>query len=173
MTRASMTIFWFSLTIFVSLGLYHTSYRTEELGRSLRALNAQIEAEQKSLHVMKAEYVYLTNPSRIEAAARKHLDLQPTEPKQIAKLNKLAALAPTRAEAMGGTMVNSTPIANLRARAAIHNPRPTIEEKDRLNTRLVIRKAASASPQTQNPSLAMVSDQDELSYAAALPGEEP
>ena len=75
MTRASMTLFWFSLTIFVSLGLYHTSYRVEDLGRQLRSLNADIEAEQRNIHVLKAEWVFLSNPARIESAARKHLDL--------------------------------------------------------------------------------------------------
>jgi len=173
MTRASMTLFWFSLTIIVSLGLYHTSYRTEQLGRTLRTLNAKIESEQKSIHVLKAEYVYLTDPSRIEAVARKHLDMKPTSPNQITKLSKLRSIIPTRKEAMGSTMVSSTPIANLRARTALRRPRVTNNENGHVNTRLVIRKTASAEPLRRDHSLAMINDDDETEYSYALPGEQP
>lgn len=158
MTRVSTVLFWSFLTICVSLGLYHTSYRTEELSRSLRSLNAQIEAEQRSLHILKAEYVFLTNPSRIEAVARKHLPLQPTNPAQIASLSKLSDVAPTRAEALGGTAIAGTPIASLRHRTAARTPRPAIEEADRVNTRLVIRKTASADSYGEGLALAPSSD---------------
>lgn len=146
MTRASMIMFWLSLTIIVSLGLYHTSYQTEELGQRLRALNAQIEEEQRSIHVLKAEYVYLTNPSRIEEVSRKHLSLQPTQPKQIVRLAKLKEYAPTHLEAMSSTGVKALPIASLRPRAPTHSPLPAAEEAERVNTHLVIRKTASAEP---------------------------
>lgn len=142
MTRASTILFWFSLTIVVSLGLYHTSYRVEELGRTLRSLNAQIEMEQRNIHVLKAEYVYLTDPSRIEAAARKHLALQPTEPKQIAKMTKLAALVPARGEP--ATALAAAPEARVHPAAA--TPRPAAEEAGRVNTHLNMRKTASAEP---------------------------
>lgn len=137
MTRASIILFWFSLTIVVSLGLYHTSYRVEELDRTLRSLNAQIEMEQRNIHVLKAEYVFLTNPARIEAVARKHLALQPTEPKQISKLGRLASLIPTRLE--GARLAEVAPL-----RPAAATPRPAAEETDRVNTHLAIRKTASA-----------------------------
>ncbi len=158
MTRASMILFWSFLTIFVSLGLYHTSYRTEELGRELRSLNAQIEAEQRSLHILKAEYVFLTNPSRIEAAARKYLPLHPTEPKQIAKLTRLSSLIPTRSEALNGAAVSGTPIASFRPRNAARPPQPVAEETERLNTRMVIRKTASAESLDQGYPLAMTNE---------------
>ncbi len=155
MTRASMILFWSFLTILVSLGLYHTSYRTEELSRTLRALNARIEAEQRSLHVLKAEYVFLTNPSRIEAVARKHLSLQPTDPKQVMKLARLSDVVPTRAETMNSATINATPIASLRARTAARKPRAVAEETERLNTRLVIQKTASIDAREKDYPLAM------------------
>ncbi len=155
MTRASMILFWLSLTIIVSLGLYHTSYRVEEMEQNLRSLNAEIEAERSSIHILKAEYVFLTNPSRIEEVAQKHLKLAPTTPSQITRLARLKDVAPTRAEAMGGTTVQGSPLASLRLRPAAHKPKASTEETGRLNTRLVLHKAA------EGPSFALAASGDE------------
>lgn len=144
MTRASTTLFWFSLTIFVSLGLYHTSYRVDELDRQLRGLNAQIETEQRNLHVLKAEWVYLATPARIEAAARKHLELQPTNPQQVASLDKIAELVPARSHADAQAQPVARAVATLTTtHAAAHAPKAAAEESGRLNTRVVFRKTAA------------------------------
>ncbi len=152
MTRASTILFWFSLTLFVSLGLYHTSYQVEHNTRHLKAINAQIKAEQRSLHVLKAEWVFLANPMRLEGAARKYLALQPTTPSQIAPLSKMAALLPTHDERPLKTASITSPdsLAPLnKQHPAAHNPKATSDEKNRLNTRMIIQKTASAEPLAQ------------------------
>lgn len=149
MTRTSTTLFWFSLTIFVSLGLYHTSYRVEELGRQLRALNTEIESEQKNLHVLKAEWVYLSNPARIEQAARKHLDLKPTEPQQVSRLDKLSSVLDGREQMAAAALESKKTVreASLSQHHPIANkPKVADEEAGRLNTHLVIQKTASIQP---------------------------
>ncbi len=170
MTRVSTTFLWLSLTIFISLALYHTSYKTEELDRSLRALNRQIEAERRSLHVLKAEYVFLTNPSRIEEVARKHLALQPTQPRQITQLSRLKDVAPTRLEAMNAA-VKAGPIASLRPSTAAHSPLASATEADRVNTHLVIQKAETGDSGPDR-SLAMI-EKGEGAYDLAVSGDEP
>jgi len=87
-------LFWLGMTIAASVMLYHTSDRVNALDQQLRKLNAQIEDEQKDLHVLKAEWVYLANPARIEAEARRHLGLQPTAPGRIAALKNMDDLLP-------------------------------------------------------------------------------
>ncbi|HAX91335.1 MAG TPA: hypothetical protein DCY07_03895 [Rhodospirillaceae bacterium] len=171
MTRATTIFFWFSLILFVSLGLYHTSYRVENLGRQLRSLNTQITSEQRTLHVLKAEWVFLANPTRLEAAAKKHLALQPTSPSQISKMTKLAYILPTRDEAMGTTTVAAAPIANLHLRPAARSPKATGQEKDRLNTRMIIGKTASAEGLTQDQPLPMGNGQN--AYTLANSGDAP
>jgi cell division protein FtsL len=95
MTRSySSLMFWLCMTIMASLMLYHTSDRVTELDRDLRALNAQIADEQESLHVLKAEWVYLANPARIQAEAARHLALQPTSPNRVTALQNIALLLP-------------------------------------------------------------------------------
>ena len=95
MTRSySSYLFWLGLTIAASLMLYHTSDRVNELEQKLRSLNAQIDSEQENLHVLKAEWVYLANPERVQAEARRHLDLQPTAPSHVTALTDIGALLP-------------------------------------------------------------------------------
>lgn len=168
MNRAPTTLFWFLLTLVVSLGLYHTSYRVEELGQNLRVLNSKIQAEQRSIHILKAEYVFLTNPSRIEEASRKHLALQPTNPGQIARLGKLPSIIPTRVETAG----RAIPIASLPSRMAAHKPIPVVEETERLNTHLVIHKTARAAPIIPDHSLAIL-EEEEGTYNLAVSGNAP
>jgi len=167
MTRASTTLFWFSLTILVSLGLYHTSYRVENLGHQLRSLNADIEAEQRNIHVLKAEWVFLANPARIETAARKHLDLKPTTPQQVTRLGKISALLPTVNESVANAAAAAHPVASLTPHAAAPRPKAVAEESGRLNTRLVIQKTASAETLPPTASLRMAEDN---SFALANSG---
>jgi hypothetical protein len=92
----SALLFWFGMAIAASLMLYHTSDRTNALDLQLRGLNHQIEAEQQSLHVLKAEWVYLANPARVEAATRRHLALQPTETRRVMAMNDIGKALPLR-----------------------------------------------------------------------------
>lgn len=158
MTRLSTTLFWLSLTILVSLGLYHTSYRVDSLGRQLRALNEQIEAEQRTIHVLKAEWVFLANPARLEATAKKHLDLKPTEPHQVAVLRSLKSMIPTRKETGNTDTFEAKPIASLGLRNAPHRLKAVAEETGRINTRLVIQKTAQAPLPTPRAPLQLAHD---------------
>jgi len=90
----SVLFLWLGLTIAASLMLYHTSDRVHALDQQLKTLNAQIDAEQQSLHILKAEWVYLANPARIEAEAHRHLALLPTAPRRVAALQDIASLLP-------------------------------------------------------------------------------
>ncbi|MDD2325057.1 MAG: hypothetical protein PHW63_03470 [Alphaproteobacteria bacterium] len=164
MTRASTTLLWLSLTIIVSLGLYHTSYRVEELGQQLRALNGDIEAEQRNLHVLKAEWVYLSNPARIEAAARQHLALQPTAPHQVTRYARLADIMPAKGESVSHYAAAAAArkvmtAANTRPRPIAAKPKAAADESDRLNTRLVIRHNAHAGALPDGTSLPLGDDQ--------------
>lgn len=124
MIRTSSILFWFSLVILASLGLYRTSNRVQELDQQLHAINASIDSEKQSIHVLKAEWVYLANPARIEAATRRHLALRPTAPQQVATIDTLSEVLPTRAEAMATVAVNATPMANIRTTLAAHVATP-------------------------------------------------
>jgi len=149
MIRASSVLFWFGLIIAASLVLYHTSDRVRGLDHQLRALSASIEAEQKNIHVLKAEWVYLANPARIEATAKRHLALRPTSPQQVISLADLDDMLPTRTQAMASVAVSSTPIASLKT--SLTMPAPATAHRVKLaaadghiNDHMKIQRTASA-----------------------------
>jgi len=99
MTRSySSLLSWFGLTLAASLLLYHTSDRVTALNRQLHDINTQIESEQQSLHILKAEWVYLANPARVEAEAKRHLNMQAALPSHVVSMSSvmIANLAPLR-----------------------------------------------------------------------------
>jgi cell division protein FtsL len=161
MIRTSSVLFWFSLIIIASLALYRTSDRVHELNTQLRQVNADIESEQQSIHVLKAEWVYLANPARVEAAAHKHLALRPTSPQQVTALNTLSEVLPTRSEAMASVAISGTPIANIRSNMEPMPTRPTTVavaakhaapiavasvDTGHINDRMIMQRTASAAP---------------------------
>ncbi|MDX2028306.1 MAG: hypothetical protein SFW62_06700 [Alphaproteobacteria bacterium] len=167
MIRASSILFWFGLTIAASLAFYRTNGGVQSLEEQLRNLNASIEAEQQSLHVLKAEWVYLANPARVEKETRRHLALRPTAPQQIARLDDLTEILPTRGEAMSSVAVNATPIATVRTSLTARTaPRRAVAAKpakpaaamavaaadtNHINERMVIQPAAAAAPTEHDP----------------------
>jgi cell division protein FtsL len=156
MIRTSSVLFWFGLIIVASLALYRTSDRVHELTSQLRDLNASIEDEQKSIHVLKAEWVYLANPARIETAAKKHLALRPTSPQQVAQIDALSEVMPTRSEAMASVAITGTPIANIKTTlpphpvtvATRHKAVMTVAAADtgHINDHMMMERTASAQP---------------------------
>lgn len=163
MIRASQVLFWFGLTIAASVMLYQTSDRVHELDQQLRDLNTSIESEQQSLHVLKAEWVYLANPARVEALAHKYLSTRPTSTHQIARLEDINEILPTRNEAMARVAITGTPIATIHTTlAALPNhgenttthttakPSITVASVDtgHINERMIMQRTASAQSVT-------------------------
>jgi cell division protein FtsL len=157
MIRTSQVLFWFGLTIAASLALYHTSDRVHDLSQQLREINASIDAEQQSIHVLKAEWVYLANPARVESTAKKYLALRPTSPQQVTRIDDLAEIVPTRKEAMTSVAVSATPIANIRTSLAMpprtvplpkHKATITVAAVDsgHINDHMIMQRTASAQP---------------------------
>lgn len=154
MIRTSSILFWFGLIIAASLALYRTSDRAHELKQQLHEINASIETEQQRIHVLKAEWVYLANPARVETSTKKHLALRPTATQQITTLDNLAEALPTRREAMASATVSATPLVNIKTSLA---PRATVADIStrkattnvaeaivHVNDHMIIQKTASA-----------------------------
>jgi hypothetical protein len=160
--RVSQILFWFGMTMMASLVLYHTSDRVHVLDHQLHDLNARIEDEQKSLHVLKAEWVYLANPSRLEATAHKFLALRPTAPRQIVRMDELAESLPGRGDAVASISVTASPIASLRSTLATLPARIAASIKTahvktgtmavasadtgHINDRMIMERTASTTP---------------------------
>jgi hypothetical protein len=86
------TVMWLALAGVVGFGLYHLKQEVQALEDELFRLNRSILAEQESIHVLRAEWSYINQPSRLQALTLRHLDLQPTKPAQIGTVAKLPLL---------------------------------------------------------------------------------
>ena len=149
MNRTSTILFWFSITLMLSLGLYHTSYRVDRLTKTLQGLNMQITNEQRDIHILKAEWVYLSSPVRIEQAARKHLSLQPTKTEQISSLTKLA----TRLVAQKEDIAQNHKLASTtqyRTHPVAADPHIASNEGSYIKHRLTIGKTSSYRLSTED-----------------------
>jgi len=150
----STLLFWLGLMILSSIALYHTSDRVNALDHQLKKINAQIDAEEENMHVLKAEWVYLANPARIKAAANRHLDLQPTMPRRVGMMNDLAALLPLR---NGVEPTAQIQVASANETTEAHTPSLSHSRTDRviaqmnagrINDHMIMQHSAAVSAST-------------------------
>jgi hypothetical protein len=145
------TIFWLCMAGCVGYGLYQLKHEVQALESDLFRVNRQILAEQEAIHVLHAEWSYMTQPARLQALASRHLDLQPTKPAQLGTLATLPRL-PGEAEAPLLASTPAVPVpapapANVTVRvtsvaAVPQRPRPFLPD---IAARLVSRERTSPS----------------------------
>ncbi|MGY0790668.1 cell division protein FtsL [Azospirillum argentinense] len=80
-------LFWGGLIATAGFVLFETSYEVQELEEKLGSLNRKIMVEQEAIQVLKAEWSFLNDPTRLENLSREHLALQPTEARQFVAMN--------------------------------------------------------------------------------------
>ncbi|MDQ2101537.1 cell division protein FtsL [Azospirillum isscasi] len=108
-------LFWGGLIAAAGFVLFETSYEVQELEEKLGSLNRKIMVEQEAIQILKAEWSFLNDPTRLENLSREHLTLQPTEARQFVAMNVVPmrptpAVAPEEAPAPLPPMVrNQTP----------------------------------------------------------------
>jgi hypothetical protein len=77
------------LLVLVSFELYNGVHRVKAQERQLDELKAAVTREAEAIRVLKAEWSYLSQPERLQALARRHLALAPTEASRIVVLASL------------------------------------------------------------------------------------
>ena len=75
---------------------YEALYQAEQVAK----LKAKTQKERDAIAVLKAEWHLLNRPDRLQAAADRHLDLQPLNVQQLARLSDLPD-RPPRADEIG------------------------------------------------------------------------
>jgi hypothetical protein len=77
------SIVWLALALVAGGVLFHTSYRVQSMSRDLRTVNRQIVEQREAIHVLRAEWAFLNEPSRLERLTQQHTDLKPMTPDQM------------------------------------------------------------------------------------------
>ncbi len=75
----------------LSVALFSIKYQVQDLEQDLAQLNKSIYQERQSLHVLRAEWSYLNNPERLAGLARRHLNMAPITPSQLATLEEVGS----------------------------------------------------------------------------------
>lgn len=83
-------IFRYSTVLFLlsagalSLVLFSVKYQVQDLEQELKDLNRAIISDREAIHVLKAEWAYLNDPTRLRVIVDRYFDLEPVRPDQLA-----------------------------------------------------------------------------------------
>lgn len=82
-TRTATLSLWVTLTCLVGFGMFVMKNQVQNLENELASINRNIEEDVKTIHILKAEWSHLNNPSRLRALATKHISLNQVKAEQI------------------------------------------------------------------------------------------
>ncbi len=85
-------IFWSALLLVAFIGIYQLKYQVRELRRDTISLRTEVEEEYRSLHILRAEWAYLTRPERLAQLNERHLKLEKLKPGQLMSEDMLDAV---------------------------------------------------------------------------------
>ena len=84
------TVLWLVLVAFVGFGMFKVKYEVMDLEDELARINRAIVADQDAVHVLKAEWAFLGQPSRLAELSRRHLELVPLGAAQLGQISAIA-----------------------------------------------------------------------------------
>ncbi|MFN7038122.1 MAG: hypothetical protein ACK4OM_00930 [Alphaproteobacteria bacterium] len=74
------------IVISSAFGLFQVKYHVQNLRKDLIELTKHLDQEKESIHVLKAEWAYLTEPKKLREITAEHLNLEAVKVKQMRKL---------------------------------------------------------------------------------------
>lgn len=99
---------WLTLVAVTAFALFAASYRVKGLEDELAAVERERAVAERSIHVLRAEWSFLTRPDRLAELAGRHLAIRPIAPAQVVAFDAVpgsAALAgPELAAVIEGTV---------------------------------------------------------------------
>ena len=110
------TLAWVGLVAVAGFGVFQLKHEVQALEDEMFRLNRAVLAEQKAIHVLRAEWSYMNRPERLQSLAARHLDLQPVQP---GKIVALADLPVRNADTMLATAPGAKPSASGAAADAV------------------------------------------------------
>jgi hypothetical protein len=99
------TVLWLVVVAFVGFGMFKVKYEVMDLEDELARANRAIVADQDAIHVLRAEWAFLAQPSRLAELSRRHLDLVPLGTTQLGQIDAI----PLRPGALPLATDSSTP----------------------------------------------------------------
>jgi len=82
---------WVIVVSLTGVGMFLLKHEVQSRKTELDSLHEYIVNNQEAIRVLRAEWSFLNQPSRIERLARDHLGLRPLESRQIININKFSS----------------------------------------------------------------------------------
>ena len=83
------TVLWACLAGLMGSTLFFIKHEVKDLEGRLASVHHDIQRNQEDIHVLKAEWSFLNDPTRLHDLAERHLGMKQMGPTQIATLNNL------------------------------------------------------------------------------------
>ena len=87
--KTAMVVLWLTLTLFVAVGSSVLKNQVQGLERRLDAINANIQKDIESIHVLKPQWSFDNSPERLKKLAYEQLSLEKAKPEQIINYSAL------------------------------------------------------------------------------------
>jgi len=88
------TVLFILLAGALSLVVFGVKYQVQDLEQELTTLSREINANERSIHVLNAEWSHMNNPTRLRKMAERHLNMQPVKAGQLTQWSAFAARVP-------------------------------------------------------------------------------
>ncbi|MEX2449707.1 MAG: hypothetical protein WD407_02515 [Rhodospirillales bacterium] len=88
------TVLFILLAGALSLVLFTVKYQVQDLEHELKTLVRNIDANQRAIHVLNAEWSHLNDTERLRRLAERHLGMQPVGAGQLTRWPAFAARVP-------------------------------------------------------------------------------
>ena len=88
-TKLATIALWIALPCLIGFSSLVMKNKVQELEKELNGINQDIQNDIKTIHVLKAEWSHLNNPSRLRNLAMKHISLNPVKAEQIINYSAL------------------------------------------------------------------------------------
>lgn len=90
MIRRSIAL-WLILASISGVSMFLIKHEVQIRDTQLDQLHRNILENQEAILVLRAEWSYLNQPVRIESLIRRHMDLRPTETRQLTSIDAVPA----------------------------------------------------------------------------------
>lgn len=78
-----------TITALVGVVMFSLKNQVQAMEGELNRINASIQEDVRSIHVLKAEWSHLNSPQRLRTLASKHISLNPARAEQIINYSEL------------------------------------------------------------------------------------
>lgn len=82
-----INIMWFGLVLVVAVAIFVLKYEVQTLEDDLAARQQEIQDHKQAIHVLKAEWTFLNDPTRLKRLGAEHLELAPADPSRIVAID--------------------------------------------------------------------------------------